>query len=100
MGCVGGALVGQAPQDMPGQARCPRAAAARVAAAAAAAAATAVAPPPHVLLQLLLLLLLLLPSLQPPLHAPTGPHSSTGSPMTLMMRPRVPRPTGTCKESI
>ncbi len=25
-----------------------------------------------------------------------GPHSSTGSPMTFMMRPSVSRPTGTC----
>jgi hypothetical protein len=29
-------------------------------------------------------------------HPPMGPHSSTGSPITFMMRPRVPRPTGTC----
>lgn len=29
-------------------------------------------------------------------HSLMGPHSSTGSPMTFMMRPRVSRPTGTC----
>lgn len=32
--------------------------------------------------------------------SPMGPHSSTGSPMTFMMRPRVPRPTGTCMYTI
>ena len=30
---------------------------------------------------------------------PMGPHSSTGSPITFMMRPKVSRPTGTCKAS-
>jgi hypothetical protein len=28
-----------------------------------------------------------------------GPHSSTGSPITFMIRPRVPRPTGTCTDA-
>ena len=32
-------------------------------------------------------------------HEPIGPHSSIGSPMTFMMRPRVARPTGICDQT-
>jgi hypothetical protein len=52
-------------------------------------------------LPLVLLLLLVLPLLLLSLSvycSPMGPHSSTGSPMTFMMRPSVPRPTGTCSK--